>query len=120
MSVLTRRRAVGMVDMAAIGGGACSADYDEGSEQSAATTAASAAPSSEAAPDTTAATETTAAPAPSGGGEMLAAVQDAGSVRCGTRDALPGFAVLEPSGDHVGFDADFCRVIAAAVLGDAT
>ena len=51
---------------------------------------------------------------------MLAAVQEAGSVRCGTRDALPGFAVLEPSGDHVGFDADFCRVVAAAVLGDAT
>jgi general L-amino acid transport system substrate-binding protein len=41
-------------------------------------------------------------------------------VRCGTRDALPGFAVLTPEGDHVGFDADFCRVIAAAVLGDAT
>jgi general L-amino acid transport system substrate-binding protein len=25
-----------------------------------------------------------------------------------------------PSGDHVGFDADFCKVVAAAVLGDAT
>ena len=31
----------------------------------------------------------------------------------------PGFAVLDPAGEHVGFDADFCRVIAAAVLGDA-
>lgn len=46
-------------------------------------------------------------------------VLDAGTVRCGTRDALPGFAVLNEEGDHVGFDADFCRVIAAAVLGDA-
>ncbi|MBW3591300.1 MAG: amino acid ABC transporter substrate-binding protein [Actinobacteria bacterium] len=49
----------------------------------------------------------------------LEEVLDAGEIRCGTRDALPGFAVLNEDGDHVGFDADFCRVIAAAVLGDA-
>lgn len=54
-----------------------------------------------------------------GGGDMLSSVVDAGEVRCGTRDDLPGFATLDPDGDHVGFDADFCRVIAAAVLGDA-
>jgi general L-amino acid transport system substrate-binding protein len=42
------------------------------------------------------------------------------SVRCGTRDDLPGFATVDEAGEHVGFDADFCRVIAAAVLGDAT
>jgi general L-amino acid transport system substrate-binding protein len=53
------------------------------------------------------------------GEDTLGSVQDAGSVRCGTRDDLPGFAELDPDGDHVGFDADFCRVIAAAVLGDA-
>jgi general L-amino acid transport system substrate-binding protein len=41
-------------------------------------------------------------------------------VRCGTRDALPGFAVLQEDGEHVGFDSDFCRAIAAAVLGDAS
>ena len=28
--------------------------------------------------------------------------------------------MLTADGDHVGFDADFCRVIAAAVLGDAS
>ncbi len=39
---------------------------------------------------------------------------------CGTRDALPGFASLDDAGEHVGFDSDFCRVIAAAVLGDST
>jgi general L-amino acid transport system substrate-binding protein len=54
-----------------------------------------------------------------GDGDTLAAVQDAGVLRCGTRDELPGFAVLDSAGEHVGFDADFCRVIAAAVLGDA-
>src|SRR5215207_5983304 len=53
-------------------------------------------------------------------GSRLEAVQSAGVLRCGTRDELPGFAQLDPSGEHVGFDADFCRVIAAAVLGDAT
>lgn len=50
----------------------------------------------------------------------LAKVQAADVFKCGTRDALPGFANLDASGEHVGFDSDFCRVIAAAVLGDAT
>ncbi|MFV0523863.1 MAG: amino acid ABC transporter substrate-binding protein [Acidimicrobiales bacterium] len=53
------------------------------------------------------------------GGSTLDSVKEAGVVKCGTRDALPGFAVLEADGSHQGFDADFCRVIAAAVLGDA-
>jgi general L-amino acid transport system substrate-binding protein len=55
-----------------------------------------------------------------GGDSILDTVTANGVVRCGTRDALPGFAVLDASGEHVGFDSDFCRVIAAAVLGDAT
>src|SRR5688500_14160346 len=102
--------------------GACSDDDDD-----AADTTAVAAPDTTAGADTTieATVATTAppdtqAPPPSGGGDMLAAVQEADAVRCGTRDALPGFAVLDESGEHVGFDADFCRVVAAAVLGDAT
>ena len=49
----------------------------------------------------------------------LAEVQARGNVRCGVRDALPGFNFLTPEGEHEGFDSDFCRVIAAAVLGDA-
>jgi general L-amino acid transport system substrate-binding protein len=61
----------------------------------------------------------TAAPAASSA-SVYDAVMEAGVVRCGTRDALPGFAVLQDDGEHVGFDSDFCRVIAAAVLGDAT
>ena len=52
-------------------------------------------------------------------GSTLDAIVERGTLKCGTRDALPGFAVLTPEGDHVGFDADFCRVIAAAILGDA-
>jgi len=53
------------------------------------------------------------------GGSLLDEVQERGEVNCGTRDAFPGFAVLTAEGDHEGFDSDFCRVIAAAVLGDA-
>jgi general L-amino acid transport system substrate-binding protein len=51
---------------------------------------------------------------------LLDTVKSNDTVKCGTRDALPGFAVLQEDGTYVGFDSDFCRVIAAAVLGDAT
>lgn len=53
------------------------------------------------------------------GASVLEEVQARGELNCGTRDAFPGFAVLTEDGDHVGFDSDFCRAIAAAVLGDA-
>jgi general L-amino acid transport system substrate-binding protein len=62
--------------------------------------------------------ETTSAPAD--GESVLDTVIANDVVRCGTRDDLPGFATLDAAGERVGFDSDFCRVIAAAVLGDAT
>jgi general L-amino acid transport system substrate-binding protein len=52
-------------------------------------------------------------------GNLLETVRENGSVKCGTRDALPGFAVLGEDGEYTGFDSDFCRVIAAGILGDA-
>ncbi len=70
--------------------------------------------------DTTEPSTDTTVDLTAGEGELLAAVQERGELNCGTRDALPGFAVLDESGEHVGFDSDFCRVIAAAILGDAT
>jgi general L-amino acid transport system substrate-binding protein len=82
-----------------------------------------------AAPTTTTATTAAAGGGGGGGGdtgggqtsdgETLERVRSAGTVRCGTRPDLPGFAVVTAGGEHEGFDADFCRVIAAAVLGDA-
>lgn len=79
--------------------------------------------------DTTAAPATDDSVAEENGGDTGSST-DSGSVmdtvmandvvRCGTRDALPGFAVLQDDGTHVGFDSDYCSVIAAAVLGDAT
>lgn len=53
------------------------------------------------------------------GDGLLQEVQDNGEIKCGTRDALTGFAVLQADGTQEGFDNDFCRAIAAAVLGDA-
>jgi general L-amino acid transport system substrate-binding protein len=53
------------------------------------------------------------------GDSLLDAVQSRGSVLCGVNDAVPGFGVLNEDGDYEGFDIDFCRVIAAGVLGDA-
>ena len=59
----------------------------------------------------------TAVAPPAGG--TLALVQDRGNLICGVNGALPGFSFLDSaSGDVTGFDADFCRAIAAAVLGD--
>ena len=54
------------------------------------------------------------------GESLLDTVQANDVVRCGVHDDLAGFAVVDEAGDYVGFDADFCRVIAAGVLGDAT
>jgi general L-amino acid transport system substrate-binding protein len=51
-------------------------------------------------------------------GELLAEVQSRGSVRCGVNEAVPGFGFLNPDGTRSGFDIDFCRAVAAAVLGD--
>ena len=113
--------------------GACTSDDDDADDATAADTDTGAEPATDtAATETATATEPTTA-ATTGttaetttdtvdatqGGSTLEAVQAAGVVRCGTRDELPGFAVLDDSGEHVGFDSDFCRVIAAAVLGDA-
>jgi general L-amino acid transport system substrate-binding protein len=64
-------------------------------------------------------TEDTTGPAPEGGA-TLDAVLAADQIVCGVNDGLPGFGVVDDAGEYTGFDVDFCRVVAAAVLGDAT
>jgi general L-amino acid transport system substrate-binding protein len=49
----------------------------------------------------------------------LALVQERGELICGVNGSLPGFSFLDPDGNNTGFDADFCRAVAAAVLGDS-
>jgi general L-amino acid transport system substrate-binding protein len=55
---------------------------------------------------------------PAGYGETLAAIQARGKVVCGVHTELLGFGYLDENGRNVGFDIDFCRAVAAAVLGD--
>jgi len=73
--------------------------------------------------ETTAAetTETTAAGGDTGQAEggILATVQDRGVLNCGVSGSATAFSEQQPDGSATGFDADYCRYIAAAVLGDA-
>jgi general L-amino acid transport system substrate-binding protein len=54
-----------------------------------------------------------------GAGETLAQVKARGTVRCGVSEGIAGFSAREASGRWAGLDADFCRAVAAAALGDA-
>jgi general L-amino acid transport system substrate-binding protein len=49
----------------------------------------------------------------------LGLVTDRGRLICGVNDQAPGLGFIDADGDFAGFDIEFCRVIAAAVLGDA-
>ncbi len=65
-------------------------------------------------------TETTAG-GDTGGAEggILAAVQARGVLRCGVSGTATAFSEQQPDGSATGFDADYCRYVAAAVLGDS-
>jgi len=56
--------------------------------------------------------------APPAGESRLATVQERGELICGVNGSLPGFSFIDESGNAAGFDVDFCRALAAAVLGD--
>jgi len=55
---------------------------------------------------------------PAGYGTITNRVKARGQLVCGSRTDLAGFGSLDESGRNVGFDVDFCRAVAAAVLGD--
>ncbi len=55
---------------------------------------------------------------PSGGAGTLATVTDRGELICGVSGQLAGFS-LNDNGSYSGLDVDYCRAVAAAVLGDA-
>lgn len=55
-----------------------------------------------------------------GGGNTLRTVQERGVLKCGGNANVPGFGYLDPAtGGFSGFDIDFCKAIAAAVLGNS-
>lgn len=53
------------------------------------------------------------------GGGKLAEVRERGELVCGVNDQLPGFGSVNEAGEFEGFDVDFCRAVAAVVLGDS-
>jgi general L-amino acid transport system substrate-binding protein len=52
-------------------------------------------------------------------GPVTARIIERDSLICGVNPNLAGFATLNDAGEYVGFDVEFCRAVAAAVLGDA-
>ena len=98
---------------------ACSSDDDDASA-----TAADA--GGEATAAATAASGDAPAPPVDGGaagdaaGVTLQTVLDRDELKCGVKDSQPGFGFLEPDGTFSGNDVEFCKAIAAAVLGDST
>ncbi len=52
------------------------------------------------------------------GSPTMAKIRERGRLVCAVDGAVPGFSTVGPGGAFVGIDADFCRAVAAAVLGD--
>jgi general L-amino acid transport system substrate-binding protein len=52
--------------------------------------------------------------------QTLNQVKQRGQLICGSNTGLAGFALPDPQGKWTGLDVDYCRAIAAAVLGDVT
>ena len=50
----------------------------------------------------------------------LDAIKARGHLECGVHLGLPGFSYANDKGEWSGIDVDFCRALAAAILGDAT
>ena len=51
-------------------------------------------------------------------GEVLDGVKARGQLRCGVSEGIPGFSEHDANRRWRGFDVDFCRAVAAAVLGN--
>jgi general L-amino acid transport system substrate-binding protein len=60
------------------------------------------------------------APLSATAGETLAQIRARGALRCGVSEGIPGFSERDASGHWMGLDADFCRAVAAAALGDGS
>jgi general L-amino acid transport system substrate-binding protein len=65
-------------------------------------------------------------PAEGAGGEAMATtgdtldeVRERGFLNCAANGTVPGFGFVDENGEWSGFDWDYCKAIAGAVLGDA-
>ncbi len=52
-------------------------------------------------------------------GKVLDGIKQKGAVTCGVHTGRAGFALADSAGNWSGLDVDYCRALAAAVLGDA-
>jgi general L-amino acid transport system substrate-binding protein len=62
---------------------------------------------------------TVAAPVTLAAGGLVEQVRERGELRCGVSMGIPGFAEQDAAGAWRGIEADYCRALAAAVIGDA-
>ena len=51
-------------------------------------------------------------------GEVMDSVMENGTLRCGVNTGLAGFSIPDDQGNWTGLDVEYCRAVAAAVLGD--
>ena len=51
--------------------------------------------------------------------DLLDTILDRGKLNCGVSGAAVAFSETQPDGSQTGFDADYCRAVAAALFGDA-
>ncbi|MCL4774105.1 MAG: amino acid ABC transporter substrate-binding protein [Burkholderiaceae bacterium] len=59
------------------------------------------------------------APSLASAGPTLDAIKQRGALRCGVNSGLLGFSAPDSQGVWHGIDVDFCRAVAAVILGDA-
>ena len=95
---------------------ACGSDGDGGSST---TTAAQTTTTAAATTTTAEATTTTAEVEVVQTGSLLDTVKDRGTLNCGVSGSAVAFSETQADGSVTGFDADYCRAVAAAILGDA-
>jgi general L-amino acid transport system substrate-binding protein len=58
------------------------------------------------------------APLSASAGPTLDAIKQKGTLRCGVNTGLLGFSAPDSQGRWSGIDVDFCKAVAAAILGD--
>ena len=52
-------------------------------------------------------------------GDILETILARGELNCGVSGSAVAFSETQPDGSQTGFDADYCRAVAAALFGDA-
>lgn len=50
--------------------------------------------------------------------DTIADIKSRGYLKCGVSQGLPGFSTADKQGNWFGIDVDYCRALAAAILGD--